>query len=84
MKKLIRFIMPVKTLAAMIFAGLMCAYVVAGALYGLIVYPGFEYTFPFIIVIQGVITKNGEYRGAGIPLFCEVLDSFRVYSMNKI
>ena len=55
MKKLIRFIMPVKTLAAMIFAGLMCAYVVAGALFGLIVYPGFEYTVPFIFVIQGVV-----------------------------
>jgi len=47
--------MPVKTLAAMIFAGLMCAYVAAGALYGLIVYRGFEYTVPFIFVIQGVV-----------------------------
>ena len=55
MKKLMRLIMPVKTLAAMIFAGLMCAYVVAGALYGIIIYPGFEYTVPFIFVIQGIV-----------------------------
>ena len=55
MKKLIQFLMPVKTLAAMVFSGLMCAYVAAGALYGLIIYPAFEYTVPFIFVIQGVV-----------------------------
>lgn len=55
MKKLMQFVMPVKTLAAMIFAGLMCAYVVVGALYAAIFYPQFEFTVPFIFVIQGII-----------------------------
>ena len=54
MKKLMQFIMPVKTLASMIFAGLICAYVVAGCLWALITGQSFAYTIPFIFVAEGI------------------------------
>jgi len=56
MKTFIREILAAKTLAAMIFAGFMCAYVVAGYLYSL-VFPraAFNFTIPFIFVLEGVV-----------------------------
>jgi len=54
MKKILSFIMPVKSLAALFFAGLMCAYMVAGALYAAFEEPSFQYTIPFIFVLEGV------------------------------
>ncbi|MCL2882419.1 MAG: hypothetical protein FWF45_05995 [Coriobacteriia bacterium] len=56
MKTLMREVLAAKTLAAMIFAGFMCAYVVAGYLYSL-VFPraAFNFTIPFIFVLEGVV-----------------------------
>lgn len=55
MKKLLNFMMPVKTFAAMIFTGLMCLYMVTGSLYAAILEEPFDYTIPFVFVLQGLV-----------------------------
>jgi len=55
MKKLVDFSMAVKSFAAMIFAGFMCLYMVAGFLYVIITENPFEYSIPFAFAIQGAI-----------------------------
>ncbi|MCL2655501.1 MAG: hypothetical protein FWD65_07425 [Coriobacteriia bacterium] len=55
MKTFMREVLAAKTLAAMIFAGFMCGYMVAGYLYA-VVFPraSFNFTVPFIFVLEGV------------------------------
>ena len=55
MKKFMGLIIYIKSFAALIFAGLMLSYMVAGWLYATIKQVSFNYTIPFIFVIQGVI-----------------------------
>jgi len=56
MKTFMHEVLAAKTLAAMIFAGFICAYVAAGYLYA-VVFPAaaFNFTIPFIFVIEGVV-----------------------------
>jgi len=55
MKKLMSWVLPIKTLAAYLFAGLICAYVAAGYLYALLINRGpFNFTIPFIFVLEAV------------------------------
>jgi len=55
MKTFMRIWLPAKSLGAGIFAGFMCAYVVAGYLYAwLIDRAAFNFTVPFIFVVEGV------------------------------
>ena len=55
MKKLMAFVMPAKSLAALIFAGLMVLYVIAGYIVPAIQGAPFDFTVPFIFVIEGVV-----------------------------
>jgi len=55
MKKLLGFVMPLKTFAALIFAGLICLYMISGVLYSTLTGVPFNYTIPFIFAIQGLI-----------------------------
>ena len=52
--KLLQWLMPVKNLAALIFAGLMCGYMAAGALYSVLKPYPFNYTIPLIFLLQGL------------------------------
>jgi len=55
MKHFLNTVMAAKTLAAMIFSGLICAYVAAGYLYAWLIHKGpFNFTIPFIFVLEGV------------------------------
>ena len=55
MKKLMKRVLAAKSLAAMVFAGFICAYVAAGYLYALLVRHGqFNFTIPFIFVLEGL------------------------------
>ncbi|MCL2826193.1 MAG: DUF3488 domain-containing protein [Eggerthellaceae bacterium] len=56
MKKFVAFIVPVKAFAAYIFAGLMCLYMAAGALYATAwADPAFAFNIPFVFVIEGAV-----------------------------
>jgi len=56
MKKMLYWLVPVKSFAAMIFAGFIILYIVTGSLYAFITGDGsFEYSIPFIFAIQGAI-----------------------------
>lgn len=54
MKKFMDFVVVVKAFAAMLFAGLMILYMVSGVLYTHISGGAFEYSIPFIFVLQGL------------------------------
>ena len=55
MKKIMDWVMPAKNLAALVFAGLMCLYMVAGALMPVVRGARFNYTIPFVFVVQGLV-----------------------------
>ena len=55
MKKFIGIIAPVKAMAAGIFGGLMCLYMVSGILYARVTGEAFNYAIPFVFVIQGLV-----------------------------
>ena len=55
MKKFIGFLIQIKMLAAMVFTGLILAYIAAGWLYSVVKNVPFEYSIPFIFVLQGVV-----------------------------
>lgn len=55
MKKLLRLVIPVKSFAALIFTGLICLYIVTGSLCAIILHEPFDYSIPFIFVLQGLI-----------------------------
>lgn len=54
MKKLLGIVIPVKGFSAMIFAGLMVLYMIGGALYAALWHVRFEYTIPFVFVLEGL------------------------------
>ena len=55
MKKLMSIVVPLKSFAAMIFAGFICLYVVTGVFCDVVQHQAFDYTIPFIFVIQGLL-----------------------------
>ncbi|MCL2782957.1 MAG: hypothetical protein FWD80_03165 [Propionibacteriaceae bacterium] len=55
MNKLMSVLMPIKSLAALIFAGLIVLYMVAGAIVPAVIHQPFNFTIPFIFVIEGVV-----------------------------
>jgi hypothetical protein len=54
MKKLIEFAIPFKAFAAMLFAGLIMLYMVSGVIFVMVTGEAFDYSIPFIFVLQGV------------------------------
>jgi len=55
MSKLFDFVMSVKSLAALIFSGLMVLYLIAGAIVPAVQKAPFDYTVPYIFVIEGIV-----------------------------
>jgi len=56
MKRFMSLVLRVKSLAALIFSGLICLYVVAGYLYAALIHKGpFNFTIPFIFVLEGIV-----------------------------
>jgi len=55
MKKLMVLVITIKSYAAMIFAGLILAYMFAGWLYSTIMQVPFSDEIPYIFVMQGVL-----------------------------
>jgi len=55
MNKFMAFVMPAKSLAGLIFSGLMVLYVVAGYIVPAIQKAPFDFTVPFIFVIEAVV-----------------------------
>ena len=55
MKKLINFVMPLKALGSMLFAGFIILYMISGAAYSFVTGEKFNYSIPFIFVFQGLI-----------------------------
>jgi len=53
MKKLVDFITPVKSFAAMMLAGLVILYMVTGTAYALVTGADFDYSIPFVFILQG-------------------------------
>ena len=54
MKKIMAIVMPVKVFAAMIFSGFMILYMVSGILYAVFTVEAFDYSIPFVFVLQGL------------------------------
>jgi hypothetical protein len=54
MKKIMAFELPIKAMAAMIFAGFICLYMISGILYAVVTGMEFNYTIPFVFVLQGL------------------------------
>lgn len=54
MKKLMEVLLPLKTFAAMVFTGLICLYLVSGYLVTWVTGEAFNYTIPFIFVLQSL------------------------------
>ena len=54
MRKLVEITQPIKAFAAMMFAGLICLYMVSGVLYAFFTDAEINYSIPFIFVIQGM------------------------------
>ena len=55
MKKLMSVVMPVKSFAALIFAGLICLYMVTGVFCDMVLHQTFNYTIPFVFILQGLL-----------------------------
>ena len=56
MNRLMSFVLRIKTLAAMVFSGLLCLYVAAGYLYAIFIHEGpFNFTVPFVFVLEGLV-----------------------------
>jgi hypothetical protein len=54
MKKIMAFVLPIKAMAAMIFAGFICLYMISGILYAVVTGVEFNYMIPFAFVFQGL------------------------------
>jgi hypothetical protein len=54
MKKIMAFVLPIKAMAAMIFAGFICLYMVSGIFYAVVTGMEFNYMIPFVFVLQGL------------------------------
>jgi hypothetical protein len=54
MKKIMAFVLPIKAMAAMIFAGFICLYMISGVLYAVVTGVEFNYMIPFVFVLQGL------------------------------
>lgn len=55
MKKMMSYILPAKTFAAMIFTGFICLYMMTGSIYAVVTGESFDYAIPFAFVLQGLI-----------------------------
>jgi len=54
MKKLVEITQPIKAFAAIMFAGLICLYMVSGVLYAFFTNAEINSSIPFVFVIQGM------------------------------
>jgi hypothetical protein len=54
MKKVMAFVLPLKAMAAMIFAGFICLYMISGILYAVVTGMEFNYMIPFVFILQGL------------------------------
>ena len=55
MRKLVNFVTPVKAFAGMMFAGLIILYMVTGTAYAAITGAAFDYSVPFVFILQGLV-----------------------------
>ena len=55
MKKAIHFIMQIKTFAALLFAGMICLYMVGGAFVAYALHQPFAFAIPFIFILEGLV-----------------------------
>jgi len=55
MIKMINFVMRIKTFAALLFAGMMCLYMIGGVFISYVLKLPFTFAIPFIFIIQGLI-----------------------------
>ena len=53
-RKLAEVTQPIKAVASMLFAGLVCMYMVSGVLYSFFTGAEISYSIPFIFIIQGM------------------------------
>jgi len=58
MKKIINFSVPLKAFAAMILAGFVILYMVSGTIYAMSTGEAFEYSIPFVFIIQGAVMAS--------------------------
>ncbi|MCL2592828.1 MAG: hypothetical protein FWD82_05625 [Defluviitaleaceae bacterium] len=54
MKKLVEITQPIKAFAAIMFAGLICLYMVSGILYAFFTGAEISHSIPFVFIIQGM------------------------------
>ncbi|MFL0246281.1 hypothetical protein [Candidatus Clostridium stratigraminis] len=55
MKKFLNILIQIKAMAAMVFTGLILAYIAAGWLYSSFKKESFEYSIPLIFILQGLL-----------------------------
>jgi phosphatidylserine synthase len=55
MKKMMAFVLPLKSMAAMIFAGFICLYMGSSILYAVFTGIEFNYSIPFVFILQGLV-----------------------------
>ena len=55
MKKLMSFVIPLKSFASLVFAGFICLYAVSGVFARVVLRQAFDYAIPFIFVFQGLL-----------------------------
>ena len=54
MKRIIELTTPIKTFAAMLFAGFICLYIFSGIVYAAFIYDAFAYTISFVHLLKGI------------------------------
>ena len=54
MNKIIRFSIPFKAFASMLFAGIIVLYMVTGTIFAAVTGEDFSYSIPFIFILQGL------------------------------
>lgn len=55
MKKLLRFVIPLKSFASMLFTGLISLYMAMGSLYAFLREETFTYSIPFVFILEGLV-----------------------------
>ena len=54
MKKVMAFVLPLKAMAAMIFAGFICLYMISGVIYNFFTENEFYFSIPYTFILQGL------------------------------
>jgi len=79
MRKLMGAIMQAKSFAALIFAGLICLYMATGFLCDKLLHQTFEYSIPFIFILQGLLLSALVAVLWGVLLGDKVIKKWRYF-----